>query len=102
MIVRTWRGRAAADHADAYQRHLVDSVVPKLKALPGFWGATLLRRADGNEIEFVVQTEWESMAAIEGFAGPTPEVAVVDPEARAVLVSFDAIVVHYDGWRLAG
>jgi heme-degrading monooxygenase HmoA len=96
MIVRSWRGRTAADGADAYVRHLTEAVVPKLEAIPGFCGITLLRRLDGREIEFVVQTFWESMQAVERFAGLTPEVAVVDAEARTVLSSFDETVLHYD------
>ena len=77
-------------------QHFVDAVLPKLKALPGFCGALLLRRLDGDEIEFVVQTHWESMHAIERFAGARPEVAVVEPAARAALKSFDATVRHYE------
>jgi hypothetical protein len=47
-------------------------------------------------VEFVVQTYWESMQAIAQFAGPNPEVAVVEPAARAALSSFDHIVLHYE------
>jgi heme-degrading monooxygenase HmoA len=101
VIVRTWRGRATPERADVYARHLIDSVVPKLETLPGFQSATLLRRLDGDEIEFVVQTHWDSMQAVERFAGPTPSIAVVEPEARAALTSFDATVVHYEGQQLA-
>jgi heme-degrading monooxygenase HmoA len=96
MIVRSWRGRAAADRAHVYTKHLVDTVVPKLRALPGFCGFALLRRTDGQETEFEVQTYWASMQAIEEFAGPTPEIAVVEPAARAALTSFDATVRHYE------
>jgi heme-degrading monooxygenase HmoA len=96
MIVRSWRGRAAVDRAHVYPQHLVDVVLPKLTALPGFSGATLLRRPDGQEVEFVVQTYWESMQAIAQFAGPRPDVAVVEPAARAALSSFDRTVLHYE------
>ena len=96
MIVRLWRGRAAIDHAQIYVVHLFSEVLPKLKVLPGFRGASLLRRLDGHEIEFVVQTYWESMQAIKQFAGPRPEIAVVEPTARAALRSFDPTVLHYE------
>ena len=96
MIVRSWRGRAAADRAQVYAEHLVDTVVPKLKILPGFRGFALLRRTDRQETEFLVQTYWASMQAIEEFAGPTPETAVVEPAARDALKSFDATVLHYE------
>jgi heme-degrading monooxygenase HmoA len=49
-----------------------------------------------EEIEFLVLTLWESMEAIRAFAGDQPELAVVEPEARAALVRFDSTVVHYE------
>jgi heme-degrading monooxygenase HmoA len=95
MIVRVWRARATPERADDYPRHLTESVLPKLRDIPGFRGAYLLRRADGAGVEFVVLTRWASMEAVERFAGPTPEAAVVEPEARAAPASFDATVAHY-------
>jgi heme-degrading monooxygenase HmoA len=95
MIARTWRARAAADRRQLYPRHFADVVLPKLRALPGFLGAYLLQREVGQEVEFVVQTLWASEEAIAGFAGLRPEVAVVDPEAEAALVRYDATVSHY-------
>jgi hypothetical protein len=34
--------------------------------------------------------------AVRAFAGERPELAVVEPEARAALVRFDALVSHYE------
>src|ERR1043166_4488997 len=96
MIIRSWRGRAAPDRAHVYAHHFLDDVLPTLETIPGFLGATLMRRVDAGEIEFVVQTRWESMQAIEQFAGTTTDVAVVDPAAQAALVSYDHIVLHYE------
>src|SRR5262249_36838246 len=44
------------------------------------------------------------MRAVQSFAGPSPEVAIVEPEAQAVLVDFDRTVAHYQlaGGRLPG
>ena len=82
MIVRAWRGYGAASEGEAYPRHLLQSVRPKLEQLPGFQGLYLLRRQGMEEIEFLVLTLWESMEAIRAFAGDQPELAVVEPEAR--------------------
>ena len=49
-----------------------------------------------GEVEVVVETEWDSMGAVRGFAGDTPEVAVVEPEARAVLARWDEHVTHHE------
>jgi heme-degrading monooxygenase HmoA len=96
MVVRAWRGYAAVSEGQAYPRHLLHSVRPKLESLAGFRGLYLLRRRDADEIQFLVLTLWDSMDAIRGFAGEQPEVAVVEPEARAVLVRFDETVSHYE------
>jgi hypothetical protein len=36
------------------------------------------------------------MASVRAFAGPNPERAVVEPEARAALIRYDAVVEHYE------
>ena len=73
MIARLWRGRAAG-------------------AISGYRGARVLR----SGLEFLVITEWDSMDAVRRFAGDDPQVAVVEPEARAVLSEFDEAVRHYE------
>jgi hypothetical protein len=45
-------------------------------------------------VEIAVETRWASMAAVRGFAGESVERAVVEPEARAFLRSFDEVVTH--------
>lgn len=69
---------------------------PKLETLAGFRGLYLLRRLGSAEVECRVLTIWDSMEAIRAFAGPSPERAVVEPEAQAALVPFDAEVEHYE------
>ena len=96
MVVRTWRGYAVAAESQAYPKHLLQSVRPKLERLAGFRGLYLLRRRGLEEIEFLVLTLWDSMDAVHAFAGDQPERAVVEPEARAALVRFDDTVGHYE------
>jgi hypothetical protein len=98
MIVRMWRGRAKAENADAYERFVTTKVFAELPAIAGHRGAYLLKRPidNGNEVEFIAITLWESLAAIHGFAGDAIDRAVVEPEARAVLSSFDDFVRHFE------
>lgn len=97
MIVRIWRGRAAgAREAEAYRRHIAERVFPELAALPGHRGAELLRRETAEGVEFLAVTRWESIEAVKAFAGPELDVAVVEPEARAVLADFDDFVRHFE------
>jgi hypothetical protein len=98
MIVRMWRGQAKVENADAYERFVTTKVFAELPAIAGHRGAYLLKRPieAGNEVEFIAVTLWESLAAIRGFAGDAIERAVVEPEARAVLSSFDDFVRHFE------
>jgi heme-degrading monooxygenase HmoA len=96
MIVRLWRGEATAENADAYVRHLTGTVFPSLRGLPGHRGAHLLRRKTAAGVEFLAVTEWDSAEAIEAFAGKDIETAIVEPEARAILSSFDTFARHYE------
>jgi len=96
MIVRSWRGRAAVEKQDAYPAHFAHNVLPALGGIEAFLGATLLREVQGDMIEFLVLTRWASLEAIRAFAGADLGRAVVEPEAVAALVSFDATVRHYE------
>ena len=96
MVVRAWRGYAAPTNTEAYPRHLLQAVRPKLEQLPGFRGLYLLRRPGPSEVEYQVLTLWDSMDAVRTFAGATPERAVVEPEAQAALVRYDTEVRHYE------
>jgi heme-degrading monooxygenase HmoA len=96
MIARIWRGLADRNKADTYARHVSTHVFPKLHGIAGHRGAYLLRRETDGQIEFLAVTLWESMDAIRRFAGTDASVAVVEPEARAVLAAFDDVVRHYE------
>ena len=96
MIVRMWRGRARAENADAYERFVTTKVFAELPAIAGHRGAYLLKRTIGDEVEFIAVTLWESLASIRSFAGDAIERAVVEPEARTVLSSFDDFVRHFE------
>ena len=96
MIIREWRGRAAPTNPDAYPAHFRANVLPELREIPGFLGATLSRRQRDDAIEFLVLTRWRSLDAIRGFAGADISRAVVEPEGVAALLEFDASVQHYE------
>lgn len=93
-VVRSWVGVTTREHAARYLSHFREQTVPHLQALPGFVGMQILQRTIDEGFEFRVQTTWQSLAAIHAFAGDDLEIAVVPPAARAVLLRFDAHVVH--------
>ena len=96
MIARTWSGVAAAAKADAYYRHFTSKAVPHLKDIPGYQGAHLLRRESDGQVEFLAITLWDSIETIKTFSGPNPDVAIVEPEGRIALTTFDDFARYYE------
>jgi heme-degrading monooxygenase HmoA len=96
MIVRAWRGRAYTAHSGAYVEHFRRNVLPELREIEGFLGASLLRENRPQEVEFLVLTRWASMEAVRAFAGADVSRAVVEQEAAAALKDFDRTVHHYE------
>lgn len=96
MIVRSWRGRARSSNANAYIEFFQRKVLPILRGIDGFAGASLLKQSRSNEVEFLVLTRWISLDAIRAFARDDVHKAVVEPEAAALLSSFDRTVEHFE------
>jgi heme-degrading monooxygenase HmoA len=96
MISRQWRGLAKPDRADEYVEHLRADTFPQLSRIPGFVTASILRRDVGNGIEFLIVTHWESIGAIEQFAGRDPEVAVVPRRVQDMMIEYERTVRHYE------
>jgi heme-degrading monooxygenase HmoA len=97
MMTRVWRGMASnEENASAYIKHFEETVAPELRELDGYHGAYILRKNDEEGIELSVMTFWDSMDSIRQFAGEDTEMAVVEPEAKAALQSFDEFVIHYE------
>ena len=94
MIVRTWRARATAVNARTYLAFLHIVLMPTLAIFPGHRGALVLTRADDDVVEITVLTMWDSFDAISAIV-PDPDLAVIEPEARTLLLSFDPKVQHH-------
>ena len=95
MVVRFWSARSTQVWFPEYLRHFEARVLPKLHAVDGFLEARVLSQSDGVVVQFMVETLWSSLEAIDRFAGPEREQAVVDDEAIHLLTSYDHHVRHY-------
>lgn len=91
-----WRGWTAPENADAYESLLRGQILPGIEGVEGYRGAYLLRRDGRDEVEFITLTLFESLEAVQGFAGDDYSAAVVPDEARALLSRFDERSRHYD------
>lgn len=96
MIARFWTARATAGQAPAYVDHFRSHVLPTVRRLDGYAGASLLERNVDGAVEIVVITWWRSLEPIRAFAGPNLEEAVVADEAASVLTQFDRRARHYE------
>jgi len=96
LTVRTWSATADTEGAGNYSRYFTGTLLPELRKLPGFEGAYLLRRdLDGDgTVELTAHTFWASPEVIRAFAGDDITVAIVEPEARAMLLDFDRTATH--------
>ena len=97
MIARIWRGWTTPENADAYENIVRGQVIPGIESrrIPGFGHIDLMRRAIGNEVEFVTVMWFDSIDAVKAFVGADHEAAHVPAAARAVLSRFDERVAHY-------
>jgi len=96
VITRLWRGWTTSANADAYERFLIDELFPSMRDIPGFDGADVLRRRDGDEAAFVTLTRFESLDAIRAFAGDDYDLPVLEPQALALLSRYDERATHFD------
>jgi uncharacterized protein len=93
-ILRRWSARTTESQLSRYLEHFSKNVLPKLRRVHGYLGATVSTRRLESEVEIVVETTWRSLESIRAFAGPDLEAAVVADEATALLSSFDRRVQH--------
>ncbi|HEY4975015.1 MAG TPA: hypothetical protein VII41_15485 [Steroidobacteraceae bacterium] len=91
-----WRALTSLEQADNYVTHLQATIFPQLRQLSGFVDASILRREVDRGAEFVVMTRWESLKAIEQFAGADFTLAVVPPETQRMMIDYDRSVRHYE------
>ena len=96
MISRQWRGLCIPKHADAYVAHLQTETFPAIRKIPGFLGASILRRRTPAGVDFLIVTQWASIEAIREFAGADAETAVVPTSVQRMMVEYDQLVRHYE------
>src|SRR5215212_1968995 len=96
MIARIWRGWAAVECADQYQRHYESEVAEHLRSVPGFLDARLLRRVEGDSVLFTSIVFFADLDAVRSFAGADYEEAVIEEPARRALSGWDDRVSHHE------
>ena len=96
MIARIWRGWTTLEDADEYAGHLKPELLPGLSKVAGFRGSYLLRRAEGQEVEFMTIILWDSIEAVRAVAGADYERAVIPEERKKYLKRFEERAAHFE------
>jgi heme-degrading monooxygenase HmoA len=96
MISRIWHGWTKPSDADKYEAQLRADVLPGIGRVRGYLGAYLLRRENGDEVEFVTITQFDTMESVKAFAGEDYTRAVIHPEAGKLLSHYDERSAHYE------
>jgi heme-degrading monooxygenase HmoA len=102
MIARLWSARTTKTQSTKYLEHFWQSVVPSLRTFQGYLSSSVLVRSHGDSVEILVTTVWQSIEAIDSFAGSDRETAVVASEAAALLTDYDRRVRHYEVAQMDG
>jgi heme-degrading monooxygenase HmoA len=96
MIVRIWRGWIRPEDAEVYTEYVERTGMSAYRATPGNQGAWILRRQDGDRVEFVTLSFWASLDAVRAFAGDPVDRAVFYPEDDRFLVDRETFVTHFE------
>jgi len=96
-----WHGVTLRGKADEYAKFLRERAIPDYESMPGNLSVHILRRddEDGERTHFTTLTFWESMDAIEKFAGTPVDRAKYYDEDKDFLLEFEPTVMH---WEVAG
>ncbi len=96
MIARTWHGITPVAKADEYFEYLNRTGVAEYQEVPGNLGVYVLRRIEQDKAHFLLLTLWESVTAIQQFAGEDIDQAKYYPEDAQYLLAFEPTVTHYE------
>jgi antibiotic biosynthesis monooxygenase (ABM) superfamily enzyme len=98
MIKRIWHGWTTRGNADKYFEVLTSQVIPGIaeRKIPGYRSFEVLRKDDGEEIEFVTIITFDSLQNVIDFQGEDYTRAYIPDAARAVLKRWDHHCSHYE------
>ena len=93
-----WHGWTTPENAGTYENLLRMEIFPGIaaKTIPGYRGIELLRRENGDEVEFITIMRFDSLQSVKDFVGEDYEQSYVPDKARAVLSRFDRRSQHYE------
>jgi antibiotic biosynthesis monooxygenase (ABM) superfamily enzyme len=97
-VKRIWHGWTTPANADTYEKLLREEVSVGIEKMniAGLRRFEMMRRPQGDEVEFVTIMEFDDIDSVKAFAGEDYEACYVPEAARKVLKRFDLQSQHYD------
>ena len=97
-IKRIWHGWTTPENADKYESILHDVVFPSIEAkkVAGYSRIELLRRDQGDEVEFITIMTFETLQDIIEFQGEDYQRCYVPDAAQKVLKRWDKTSAHFE------
>jgi len=98
MIGRIWHGWTTHANADAFETFVRNEIWPAILArnIKGLHELQCLRLDRPGHTEFKTLLRFESIEAVQEFAGQDYTKAVVPPRARELLRRYDARAEHFE------
>jgi len=94
VIIRVFRAQIHPGKEGEFERFVRETGVPTVQAQAGCSHMAWGRSRWSDQPEFVVVTHWDSVAALEAFAGPRWQQAVIEPEEKHMLAQ--VFCDHYE------
>ncbi|MEE8262004.1 MAG: antibiotic biosynthesis monooxygenase [Gammaproteobacteria bacterium] len=97
-IKRIWHGWTTPANADIYENLLHDEVFPSIEAknISGYRSIELLRRDQGDEVEFITLMTFDSLQNVIDFQGDDYQRCYVPDAAQKVLKRWDQTSAHFE------
>jgi len=96
VIARLWHGITLSEVAEEYLDLLQKTGVTDYLATPGNRGVQLLHRIEGRLAHYLIISHWDSLQAIEAFAGSDITRSKYYPEDADFLLEYEPTVQHYE------
>ena len=94
VVVRIFRARVHPGKEDEFERFVIETGVPMVKAQEGCTHVTVGKSRWSEQPEFVVVAHWRSVDALQAFAEPDWQNAVIAPEEEHMLAQ--VFCDHYE------
>ena len=97
-IIRTWKGWTTIENAPIYEDMLINEVFPTVKknGVNGLEKVSISTKNKGNEVEFFLTLQFDSMDSVKSFAGENLGISffLVLTLFKSAILSFQGLTVN--------